>query len=344
MNTTASSLTMTVSPSAAARRKWPKGLRIATRLIAGTLGCVAALAAGGFVYEEIASRGDEAAYPPAGELIDIGGSRLHLDCRGEGSPTIVMDAGLGGASRDWLLVQPQLATLSRTCVYDRAGMGWSDPAPGPRSPADIADELHRLLAAARIPGPYLLVGHSLAGKNVRMFAMAHPDEVAGMVLIDARSERVDMQATKAQFEGMNAAISAQGDLFGLLRKVGVARLFGAALTAEPLVPAVEAVELQLLQTTPKALEETRLEGLARAENDKELATQTLGTMPLAVIAASANVEGLPGWAEAQKALAALSSNGRLIVAQDSGHYVQLEKPDLVIATVGEVLADARNQN
>ncbi|MEQ1899493.1 MAG: alpha/beta hydrolase [Devosia sp.] len=342
MNTTASSLHLNSSPSVASRDKWPKGLRVAKRLIAGTLACLAALAVGGFVYEEIASRGDATAYPPAGELIDIGGYRLHLDCRGEGSPTIVMDAGLGGSSLDWSLAQPQLAGVTRVCSYDRAGMGWSDPGPSPRSPARIAEELHTLLRNGGVTGPYVLVGHSLGGKNIRMFAQAYPSEVAGMVLVDSRSEQVDGQLSATEIDGFKGALRGQAMLYGVARRFGIARLLGAALLSEePLISPALAQEMTLFQTTTNAIAATYAEGLWRSADDSELAASSLGAMPVAVIGAKQSMEGIAGWPAAQRALAALSSKGSLVVA-DTGHAVQLEEPNIVIDAVRSVLADARD--
>src|SRR3954451_15791966 len=165
--------------------------------LAALVGLIAILALAGASYEAIAATGDARHYPPAGQLVDVGGFRLHIDCVGTGSPTVVLDAGLGGSSLDWSLVQSELGRSTRVCAYDRAGMGWSDPGPQPRTPGQIARELHTLLTNAGIAGPYVLVGHSLAGKNVRLFALQHPDQVAGMVLVDARSEYVDDHTSAA---------------------------------------------------------------------------------------------------------------------------------------------------
>jgi pimeloyl-ACP methyl ester carboxylesterase len=251
-----------------------------------------------------------------------------------------MDSGLGGSSLDWVLVQSRLAATTRVCTYDRGGMGWSDAGPAPRSPGRLAEELHRLLAAARIQPPFVLVGHSLAGKNVRLFAAAHPDEVAGMVLVDARSELMDTLATSSESEGLSAGFKAQAAAFTAARRLGLVRLLGAGFVGEPLVPSAVAAEMALLATQPSAVDETLAEGLARSDDDATLADARLGSMPLLVIAASANVNDLPHWGDAQHALAALSGNGRLVVA-DSGHYVQLEQPDVVVNGILEVLGAAR---
>jgi hypothetical protein len=177
-------------------------LRVFVRGMAVMLALIVGLVLLGASYEAISSMGDAKAYPPPGRLIDVGGYRLHINCvgtAGAGSPTVVLDAGLSRTSLDWSLVQPEIGQTTRVCAYDRAGMGWSDPAPQDkaRTPGQIARELHTLLSNAGIAGPYVLVGHSLAGKNVRMFALQHPDEVAGMVLVDARGEYVDEHSSPA---------------------------------------------------------------------------------------------------------------------------------------------------
>jgi len=310
----------------------------AIRIACVTLGILAVLAAGGASYEGSAVAGDAATYPPPGRLIDVGGYRLHLDCRGEGPETIVMDAGLGHSSLDWSLVQPALAATTRVCSYDRAGMGWSDPGPAPRSPAQIAEELHALLSNGAVAGPYILVGHSLAGKNLRMFARAYPSEVAGMVLIDTRSEQIDIGLSATQIDGFKGALDGQAMLYTWARRLGIARLFGASLIGEPLVAPPLAQQMLLFDTAPNAIATTTAEGLARSANDGELAGATLGDMPVIVIAAEASMQGIAGWSAAQQALAALSTSGRLVVAT-TGHAVQLEQPDIVIDVVRSVLTD-----
>src|SRR5713226_519244 len=139
------------------------------------------LAAAGLLYQGIASGVDASRYPAPGKLIDVGGYRLHINCTGTGSPTVILDAGLGGTSLDWSKVQPAVAHFTRVCSYDRAGYGWSDTGPGPRTSQQIVKELHLLLMHAQISGPYILVGHSLGGLNMRLYAYRYPGEVAGMV-------------------------------------------------------------------------------------------------------------------------------------------------------------------
>ena len=136
-------------------------------------------------YESVAEAADVRAYPPPGQLVDVGGYRLHLHCVGTGSPTVVIEAGLGDWSASWSSwVQPEAARTTRVCTYDRAGMGWSEAGPLPRTAEHFAAELHTLLHQGGVPGPYVLVGHSMGGLPVRVFAHAYAAEVAGVVLIE----------------------------------------------------------------------------------------------------------------------------------------------------------------
>jgi pimeloyl-ACP methyl ester carboxylesterase len=231
--------------------------------------------------------------------------------------------------------------MTRVCSYDRAGMGWSEPGPGPRSPAQLAEELHDLLSNGDEAGPYLLVGHSLAGKTIRLFAHAYPSEAAGMVLVDTRSEEIDSKLSEAEIDGFKGALDGQAMLYTLTRRLGLARLFGATLFSDqPLVSPALARELALLQTSPEAVSATTAEGLARSANDAELALSTLGSLPLVVIAAKASMDGIAGWPEAQQSLAALSDKGSLIVA-DTSHSIPFEQPELIADAVLSVLARVR---
>ena len=319
------------------KRRWRRVLRI----LKGTTLAVAVLSAAGAGYEMLAAAGDAERFPAPGLHVDIGGHSLHIACLGQGSPTVILDAGLGGTSRDWVLVQARLASHTRVCAYDRAGMGHSDPGPEPRSPARIADELRRLLKAAGVPGPYVLVAHSLSGKSARLFAAAHPEDVAGMVLVDTRSEKIDAGTPPEESEAFVAALKRQAVLLTLARKFGLVRLIGPILADEAGLPPGVATEMTLLQTQPQSLRAATAEGLARSTDDAALAGVSLGDIPLVVIAAGDSMAGIPGWAEAQEELAALSREGLLVVAEGSSHLVQIEQPEIVIDAVLSVLDAAR---
>ena len=147
------------------------------------------IAAIGGGYQTVRESLDARAYPPPGQLIDVGGHRLHLYCTGSGGPTVVLEPGGGASSSDVGWITPAVARDSRVCVYDRAGRGWSDPADGPQDGAHIAADLHTLLQRAKVPGPYVLAGHSFGGLYVQSFAAQFPDQVAGMVLLDSTAPK-----------------------------------------------------------------------------------------------------------------------------------------------------------
>ena len=185
---------------------------------------VAALS--GATYQWLATRKELAATPPPGHLVDIGGHRLHLWCTGDGAPAVILDTGLGGSSADWGFVQPDVARFTRVCSYDRAGMGYSDPGPSPRTARRIASELAELLERSGIAGPVVLVGASIAGFDVRVFASDYPERAAGLVLVDASHEDDAHEVPRmARF-------------VPLLSTTGVLRLFGVSFgqSIESLAP------------------------------------------------------------------------------------------------------------
>ena len=173
-------------------QRWRRAGRWAILGMGGLLAFLVAAAGAGALYQALAGAADARAYPPPGRLVDVGGYRLHIACFGErrpGTPTVVLEDGSAGVgSIDWRPVQALVAPATRVCAYDRAGFGWSDPGPAPRTAGRVTAELHTLLRGAGEEGPYVLAGHSLGGYFNRVYASAHPGEVAGMVLVDASHE------------------------------------------------------------------------------------------------------------------------------------------------------------
>jgi pimeloyl-ACP methyl ester carboxylesterase len=317
-------------------------LRGLARGTAVTLALIVGLAAVGASYEAIAAGGDAKAYPAPGRLVDVGGYRLHILCVGTGSPTVVLDAGLGGTSLDWNLVQAEIGNMAQVCSYDRAGMGWSDGGPQPRTPGQIARELHTLLTNAGITGPYVLVGHSVGGKYVRMFALQYPDQVAGMVLVDARSEYADEPALTSQTgaadtQSTQQVSGSEWSLYGVARRLGLIRLVGPGPWGPPAMSDETRMEIALLSTGQRGLDATAAEALSMTADNAQLqAAPSLGDKPLIVLAAGQSMGTIPRWTEAQHQQAAMSTNGRLIVVEGSGHYIQLEHPAVVVDAVRQV--------
>jgi pimeloyl-ACP methyl ester carboxylesterase len=178
-------LSSTLNVPSPAWRRVQRVLRAIGRTLAALVGLIVVLGLVGAVYESAAEAADVRAYLPPGQLVDVGGYRLHINCTGTGSPTVVIDAGWGDWSGGWSRVQPEAAKTTRVCTYDRAGMGDSEAGPLPRTAEQFAKELHTLLQHAAIPSPYVLVGHSMGGAPVRVFAHTYAAEVAGVVLIES---------------------------------------------------------------------------------------------------------------------------------------------------------------
>ena len=154
-------------------------------LVAGFFFMIIFLILTGLSYQYCATKIDDYNYPAPGKLTDIGGYKIHSYCLGSGKPTVILDSGLGGNLTWWTLVQKEVSKFARVCSYDRAGYGWSDAGPKPRTSEIIVKELHTLLKNQNTPPPYILVGHSFGGTNMKLYANTYPDEVFAVVLVDS---------------------------------------------------------------------------------------------------------------------------------------------------------------
>src|SRR6266852_9453763 len=154
-------------------------------ILAVLVGILAVLVVAGAIYQAIGTWRDRRCFPPPGRLVRVNETRMHIHVTGKGTPTVVFESGMGASCLSWTLVQPQVAQFARAVSYDRAGHGWSDPAGEPRTARQIAQELHTLLDATDLPGPYVFVGHSFGGYGNRAFTNIYRNEVVGMVLVDS---------------------------------------------------------------------------------------------------------------------------------------------------------------
>jgi pimeloyl-ACP methyl ester carboxylesterase len=267
----------------------------------------------GAIYQAIATEIDQrSAFPAPGEMVDVGEHRLHLNCLGQGSPTVVLDSGWGYTSVEWSAwVQPEVAKHTRVCAYDRTGMGWSEPEPGPPNATQTTAELHALLQEADEEGPYVLVGHSLAGLYSRLYADRYPEEVAGMVLVD--STHPD------QFEDSETALTLNrvaGVVGPLIARAGIPRVFNLYLSHPELPPLQREQSLSLYYRTPHQVAVFEEMGTIPETLEKARGTGTLGEKPLMVVSAAdhgAQTGAL------QEELTALSSNSTQRVVEGSTH-------------------------
>ncbi|MDQ3886767.1 MAG: alpha/beta hydrolase, partial [Actinomycetota bacterium] len=189
---------------------------------------VLALAAVGGGYQTVREAADAAGNPMPGQLIDVGGHRLHLNCTGSGSPTVVLEPAAGGTSSDHAVITEAVARDTRVCVYDRAGRGWSEPADSPQHAEQIATDLHTLLHRGSVPGPYVLAGHSFGGLYALTFAARYPDEVVGMVLVDstAPASSAEPSATPTTDAGSDDLTRRVSAVVSTLGRLGLGGLVG----------------------------------------------------------------------------------------------------------------------
>ena len=249
---------------------------------------------------------------PIARLVSAGKYRLYLVCSGTGSPAVVMDAGLGAGSSEWSFIAPKIAAGTRVCVYDRANTGRSDHAPTPRTSQDLVDDLHAILTNAGVPGPYVMVGHSLGGLNARLYASDYPGSVVGMVLVDAAHEDLWdrlLSLIPAPTEGEPAALKA----------------YRSSLNA---AQGNEQIDLKLSGAQVRALR------------------KPFGAMPLIVLSHGKPIAGIPAlysplveriWSDMQLDLLSLSTNSKQVIAEQSGHDIPSDQPQLVIDATREVV-------
>jgi pimeloyl-ACP methyl ester carboxylesterase len=311
---------------------------------------VGALLLTGAAYEAIAAARDAATNPPPGRLVDIGGHRLHISCTGMGSPTVVFESGLAGMSADWANVQPQVASTTRACAYDRAGVAWSDNGPEPRDARRIATDLHALLAGADVVGPYVLAGHSFGGLYVRVFADLYPDEVAGLVLVDASHpdmwQRVPPEVTAAMVPSTGMGLA-----YRALAHLGFTRLTTAFPTECGLGPQPCAQERAWM--TSARQKDAYVAEVGAPERDAQVRTSTaLGARPLVVLTATDHIDTFgptyaaqtePVWRQMQDELAALSTNSAHYLV-DGATHTSLQTKDAAVtsAAIEQVVQAARS--
>ena len=333
-------------------------LRWTKRVLGGLIGGLLSLSLGGLLYQAIGTALDERRYQPPGQLIEVNGSVMHLSCTGQGSPAVVMESGGGAWSLDWSRVQPAIAKLTQACSYDRAGYGWSEPRSAPRTSKNIVHDLHALLSAAGVDGPYVLAGNSFGGYTVRLFASEFPRQVAGMVLVDVSHEN---QPSPMPSECWERGIE-NNRISRLLVWLGFVRLAGLLQLLPELEQAVERFPPDLRPVARAGYYRTQTYDTLAGEfatyeqsaDQVRTAPARLEDMPLQVLVAGSyeypswcplsaeqHHQLHQAWLQRQTELTGLSSQGVLTVAENSGHWIQLDQPELVIKSIRQVVEHAR---
>jgi pimeloyl-ACP methyl ester carboxylesterase len=261
---------------------------------------------------------------PPGTLVDVGGYRIHIDCTGTGSPTVIL---IGGFSFDWALVQPEVAKFTRVCAYDASGNAWSEPAPALQQPTCLGrvNEIHRLLANAKIDGPYVLAGFSTGALFARLYARSYPNEVAAMVFIDHAYIPPPPAPVPISTgpDSPPAVISATPIEIGVEDEPGFDKLPARirdlhrwAMSANPARPDAKMAEACI----------------------SAVGNATLGSLPLVVVSTA---NDSPGYAKLQTNLLALSPNSRQFIAGESFHSIEISQPEIVVRAIRLAFEAAR---
>ena len=269
---------------------------------------------------------------PADQMVDIGTHRLLIHREGRGAPTVVIDVGIGDSPENWGPLQQRLAEETQVCTYYRAGYGRSQVGPFPRHSGQVADELNALLDAASIAGPYVLVGHSLGGLNMQVFADRYPDAVAGMVLLDPPPLSFIQGKNYPKLQTMASQMTAEWQ--------------GIAVRGASSDDPEERERAQFFRTIASEHREMFGESARRVG-----AIETFGDIPLVVIASGRSnpmfgdvaEEYQTYWAEQSEAIAGKSSNGRFVFAENSSHNLYVDEPDLVFENILAVVDEWRSR-
>jgi len=344
-------------------------IRFFGRALLTLLVILIALAATGATYELIGRRRDAHRFPQRGKSIHAGQVTLNLDCEGQGSPTVILESGARPSARSWLLVQPEVARFARVCSYDRAGYGWSEPGPEPRTSLQIAKELKVVLETAGENGPFVLVGHSMGGFHVRVFAGQYPNEIAGIVLVDAPhedvAERLDSKRPAVVKERDERNEKLDRLLTPLMIHLGIERFRVATGWVDPrkiLEPAWNVDAFRLSNDVLLELlyldRQTKHRNAMASENehffesaDEVRRVGNLGDRPLIVLTAGRfpddplvtpkqHDEGLRIWTEMLTEESHLSTRGKQIIVPDSDHMIPFERPDAIVSAIHEVWTSA----
>jgi pimeloyl-ACP methyl ester carboxylesterase len=332
-------------------RKW-RG--ISERIVLSLVVLVAVAAGAGTTFNAVATHHYRARHAAPGNLYVVDGYKMHLLCRGEGSPTIVLDGGLGDDSLIWAKVQPELSKTTRVCSYDRAGFGWSDPRPGSRDADRIVRELHLLLTEAGISGSTVLMGHSVAGLYIRAYAARYPHSLSGLVFVDGSTplqedrfpDELREEDNHAEREFMKLKWL---EILGATRAMGQCRHFEGFDDSTGKMIAENQCRASQLTAMGKEHQSLGQSG------DETIGGGPFGDLPILIFSqdpqpsspsespTQAEVEFSKIWNEMQEDLKHLSTHSRRIIAKGSSHYIQVDRPDLLNSEVADFIQHIRGE-
>ena len=282
------------------------------------------------------ARTESISFEPPGQLVDVNGRNMHINCMGNKSPTIILDSGAGGFSLEWGDIQQSLSQYARICAYDRAGYGWSDMGLLPRTTARIANELHALLENASIPGPYIIVGHSFGGFTAQYLARQFDDEVAGLVLVDSSHEE---QVYRLPENGVDVVRrSLYQDRRTLVTRSVLHEHF-------PIEKAAVAQQLMERWSSMLTWREEMANYALSSRQLRDVYHRPILEIPIVILTRGKRVwpdtsygDAMEeAWRELQAELNYMSDNSIHIIAENSGHVIHLDEPELVVEAIRDVL-------
>lgn len=319
-------------------------VRLGWRIVMWLLATVVVLLGIGAVYQVVGTAHALRTYTPPGQLVDVGGYKMHIICTGEGSPIVVLDHVGAANSAQWALVQPVIAAHTRVCAYDRAGFGWSEPSPDPQDAEHNAQQVHTLLVNAGVEEPFIFVGHSFGGNVARVFAAKYPNETAGLVLLDP-GQSFHRPGVP---EDIDALWQEQDNGFMMiaptLSRMGLMQLASdlGGMPGHGDLPSPQAEAFDALQITPRFYDTLKAQQLAMYDTSAQVlaAEETLGDLPIIVLSPthlSHDGRERQVWTEVNAAIAARSANGvhRTVVGAD--HMALAVKQEYALVTADAIL-------
>ena len=343
-----------------------------SRIATGLLGLVLLVLLAAFTYEQIGRSHDIRSLPPRiGQAVDVGGRTLNLYCSGEGNPTVIFETGGNDPGYAWTPVQTKIATFTRSCWYDRAGVAWSDPPPAPRTSTTVVSDLHEMLSRAGLRPPYVLVGASIGGEYARIYASRYPREVAGLVLVD--SSHPDQHEPAFMLSAFNRLSAAARHRICIalpfMSRFGILRFIAGRMAGPvPSQSNPESETMARLNAQPKAIRTDAEQGCAATDSGRLVPTLgtgnpeldnaarnagRLGNRPLVVLTAGRywappSLEKQAAdyhevWIhQLQASLARLSTRGRQVVVD--AHHDMEEAPDAVVTATQQVVDEVRSED
>jgi pimeloyl-ACP methyl ester carboxylesterase len=325
---------------------YDREMRTFIRVGLALLSLLATALVGGGIYQRVAELRDDDRHPPPGELHSVDGRSMHIRCRGSGSPTIIVEQGIGGPSIDWNDINARMSRTTRVCDYDRAGMGHSEPAYRPTRSTEVAKNLNALLRAAKIEDDLILVGWSAGGMYAREYYRQFPERVKGMVLVDSPHEQT-LRRMPPQPSNRQHLDSLMHKYY--LAQIGWIRLTGEIADQYAAAPLAAEDKQSLIAFFHKShVYRTLVDEGVGLEQDLAagLAPPGLGDLPVIVLAEGKPrhpymTENLAQWHQLQRELAGLSSDGHLVIATESAHFIHRTEPELLLKAVNDVVESAR---